>query len=63
MRRAWWPWRVVAPLTPLVPVRKCQVEEDDQDQGGTYLCTLRWGHGGLNHEAWTSGRCVYRWRR
>jgi hypothetical protein len=59
-----WPWqRRDTPPAPPPPVRKCRVEEDDQDQGGTYRCTLRWGHGGLNHEAWISGRCVYRWRR
>lgn len=39
MKWTWWPWRRVAPPTPPAPVRKCRVEEDDQDQGGTYLCT------------------------
>ena len=54
-----WPWRVVAPLTPLAPVRKCSAEDVDT----SYRCTLRLNHGGGDHETWISARFVHRWPR
>lgn len=39
---------------------RCGVEEDTEG-GGWYVCTLRRGHGGHNHEHWSQGRCRARW--
>jgi len=51
-------WRLVAPLTPLLPVRQCWDEDDETG----YRCTLRRNHNG-DHEAWISARFMHRWRR
>lgn len=49
-------WRVVAPLTPLAPVKKCGAEDDET----SYRCTLLLNHND-DHETWLSARFVHRW--
>ena len=49
---------MLAPLTPLLPIRRCGAEAPVT----SYRCTLRLNHSG-DHQTWLSARLVHGWRQ